>query len=152
MRPFNKKITGEAELKMITHLTWPVMFSQMGVEKSSKVPTEEVNAYVDLLKKKDGGKAFLKLMRNFTYSPEFRDLCYKAVQKVAYPVQAVWGDKDPALTVETYGEEIKRVAGLKEIHKLSARHFLQEEAWLSIADKIVEQAKSVHLKTIKKEV
>lgn len=151
MRPFSKKLTGEAELKMITHLTWPVMFSQMGVEKSSKVPAEEVNAYVDLLKRKDGGKAFLKLMRNFDHSPEFRDLCYKAVQNVDYPVQAIWGEKDPALTVETYGEEIKRVAGLKEIHRLPAKHFLQEEAWLSIADKIVEQAKSVHLKTTKKE-
>ncbi len=151
MRPFNTKLTGEAELKMITHLTWPVMFSQMGVEKSSKVPTAEINAYVDLLKREDGGKAFLKIMRNFDHSPAFRDLCYKAVQNVDYPVQAVWGAKDPALTVDTYGREIKTVAGLKEIHELPAKHFLQEEAWLSIADKIVEQAKSVHLKTIKKE-
>ncbi|MGB7842819.1 MAG: alpha/beta hydrolase, partial [Salinimicrobium sp.] len=125
---------------------------QMGVEKSSKVPLEEINAYVDLLKKKDGGKAFLRLMRNFDHTTEFRDLCYKAVQNVKYPVQAIWGAKDAALTVETYGEEIKRVAGLKEIHTLPAKHFLQEEAWLSIADIIVEQAKSVHIKTTKKEV
>lgn len=151
MRPFEKKLIGEAELKMITHLTWPVMFKKMGVEKSSAVPTSEINAYVDLLKREDGGKAFLKIMRNFDHSTEFRNLCYKAVQNVPYPIQAIWGSKDPALTIDTYGEEIKKVAGLKEIHSLPSKHFLQEEVWLAIADKIVDQAKSVHLKTQKKE-
>lgn len=151
MRPFEKKVIGEAELKMITHLTWPVMFRKMGVEKSSVVPTSEMNAYVDLLKREDGGKAFLKIMRNFDHSTGFRNLCYKAVQEVSYPVQAIWGGKDPALTIDTYGEEIKKVAGLKEVHSLPAKHFLQEDAWLAIADKIVDQAKSIHLKTQKKE-
>ncbi len=152
MRPFEKKGIGEAELKMITHLTWPVMFKKMGVEKSSTVPTSEINAYVDLLKREDGGKAFLKIMRSFDNSTKFRDLCYTAVQNVPYPVQAIWGEKDPALKLDTYGEEIKKIAGLKEIHSLPARHFLQEEVWLAIADKIVDQAKSIHLATKKKEV
>ena len=152
MRPFNNKITGEAELKMMTHLTWPAMWYGIGVEKGAKVPSEEMNAYVDLLKREDNGKAFLKLMRNFDHSPEFRDLCYQAVQNVSYPVQAVWGEKDPALTLETYGKEIQRVAGLKEIHRLPGKHFLQEEVWLAIADKIVEIAQSSQLKTTKKEV
>ncbi|MDX1601933.1 MAG: hypothetical protein R3209_02595, partial [Salinimicrobium sediminis] len=102
-------------------------------------------------KKDDQGKAFLKIMRNFDKSPEFRELCLQAVQNVNYPVQAVWGSKDPALTLETYGEEIKKAAGLREIHLLRSKHLLQEEAWLSIADKIVELAQAVHLKTSKKE-
>lgn len=151
MRPFEKKVLGEAELKMITHLTWPVMFKQMGVENSSRISLSEINAYVDLLKRNDHGKAFLKIMRSFDHSVQFRDECYKAVQSKEYPVQAIWGAKDPALQLETYGEEIKKVADLKEIHTLRSRHFLQEEAWLGIADKIVDLAKSVHLKTQKKE-
>ena len=152
MRPFEKKLVGEAELKMLTHLTWPVMFKGMGVEKISNIPNAEINAYVDLLKRKDNGKAFLKIMRNFDYSPEFKELCYKAVQNVPYPIQAVWGANDPALTIDTFGKEIQQVAGLKEIHALQSKHFLQEEVWLAIADKIVDQAQSVHLKTTKKEV
>jgi pimeloyl-ACP methyl ester carboxylesterase len=151
MRPFEKRLLGEAELKMMTHLTWPVMFKQMGVVNSSRISQAEMNAYIDLLKREDNGKAFLKIMRSFENSPEFRDLCYKAVQNTAYPIQAIWGASDPALQLETYGKEIKEIAGLKEIHQLRARHFLQEEAWLSIADKIVDQAKSIHLKTQKKE-
>ena len=152
MRPFEKRVLGEAELKMINHLTWQVMFKQMGVVNSSRISLPEINAYVDLLKRRDHGKAFLKIMRNFDHSPQFRDECYKAVQSKDYPVQVIWGAKDTTLNIETYGEEIKKVAGLKEIHTLRSRHFLQEEAWLGIADKIVDLAKSVHLKTQKKEV
>ena len=151
MRPFEKWILGEAELKMISHITWPVMFKNMGVLNSGKIPPEEINAYVDLLKREDQGKAFLKIMRNYDSSTEFRDLCYRAVQNVNYPVQAIWGEKDPTLTYRTFGKEIKEVAGLKEISTLNSRHFLQEESWLAIADKIVDIAKSVHLKTSKKE-
>lgn len=152
MRPFEKRVLGEAELKMMTHLTWPVMFRQMGVVNASRISAAEMNAYVDLLKREDHGKAFLKIMRNFDQSPAFRDLCYKALQKTDYPIQAIWGANDPALQLETYGREIQEVAGLKEVHQLRSRHFLQEEAWLAIADKIVELAQSVHLKTQKKEV
>lgn len=151
MRPFEKRVLGEAELKMMSHITWPVMFKQMGVVNSSRISLPEINSYIDLLKREDNGKAFLKIMRSFDSSPQFRDLCYKAVQSKEYPVQAIWGAKDPALQLEIYGEEIKKVAGLKEIHTLRAKHFLQEEAWLGIADKIVDLAKSVHLKTAKKE-
>ncbi len=151
MRPFEKRVLGEAELKMISHLTWPVMFKQMGVINSSRISLSEINAYVDLLKREDHGKAFLKLMRNFDSSEAFRELCYKAVQSKDYPVQAIWGGSDPSLQLETYGKEIKEVAGLKEIHTLRSRHFLQEEAWLGIADKVVDLAKSVHLKNPKKE-
>lgn len=152
MKPFEKRVLGEAELKLMNHLTWPVMFKNMGVLKSGLIPSEEVNAYVDLLKRKDEGKAFLKVMRNYDHSIAFRDLCYHAVQNTPYPVQAIWGGKDPGLPLETFGKEVKEIAGLQEIHSLPARHFLQEEAWLSIADLIVEQAKSIHLQKLKKEV
>lgn len=114
----------------------------MGVKDSEQIPPEEIKAYVDLLKREDEGKAFLKIMRNFSDSKEFRQLCYKAVQNVPYPVQAVWGAYDPALTLERYGSEIKKVAGLREISELPSRHFLQEESWLSIADKIDAIAKA----------
>lgn len=136
MRPFEKPVLGEAQLKMVTHPTWQLLFSQLGANDASKIPDEEINAYVDLLKREDGGDAFLKIMRNFDHSPEFRARCYKAVQNVPYPVQAIWGTDDPGLTYERYGTEIKEVAGLQEVYKLPARHFLQEEQWEAIADKL----------------
>lgn len=136
MRPFEVPLVGEAQLAMVSHLTWPLLFNTMGVESDDRIPKEEINAYVDLLKRDDDGKAFLKIMRNFDQSEDFRTLCYKAVQQVPYPIQAVWGAKDPALTLEEYGKEIKEAAGLEEIHALPARHFLPEEQWEAIADRV----------------
>jgi pimeloyl-ACP methyl ester carboxylesterase len=142
MRPFEKNILGEAELKVISHNTWPIMFKSMGVVNDEEIPSEEIKAYVDLLKREDHGKAFLKIMRNFEDSEEFRDRCYSAVQNVKYPVQAVWGAKDPALILDRYGKEILEIANLEHITELPSKHFLQEEVWLSIADKIDEMAKA----------
>lgn len=136
MRPFEKPVLGEAQLKMFTHLTWPVMFNTLGIENKEAVPEEEKKAYVDLLKREDDGKAFLKIMRNFDHSPEFRDLCFEAVQDISYPIQAIWGANDPGLKYDRYGEEIKKVAGLKKIEKLPCRHFLQEDCWQELSDSI----------------
>lgn len=138
MRPFEKPVLGEAELAMVKHPTWQLMFSLFGVKDSAGIPKEEINVYVDLLKREDEGKAFLKIMRNFDHRPEFRDLCYKAVQNVPYPLQAIWGTDDPGLTFDHYGEEIKKVAGLKDVHQLKASHLLQEEEPAAIAEKVEE--------------
>lgn len=143
MRPFEHEVLGEAELGMITHTTWPVMFSKMGVNDSGNIPSEEIKAYVDLLKREDDGKAFLKIMRNFPNSEEFRETCYRAVNDVDYPVQAIWGKDDPALTVERYGNEIKEEAGLDKISLLPSRHFLQEEMFDEIAELIILQSKKI---------
>lgn len=141
MRPFEKPVLGEAELALFNHLTWSVMMKSMGMEDSDKISDEEINAYVDILKREDDGKAFLKIMRSFSHSEGFRDKCYRAVQDVAYPIQIIWGAKDPLLKLDKYGVEIQEAAGLNEIHKLNARHFLQEEQWEEIAMKIDELTK-----------
>lgn len=138
MRPFEKPVLGEAELTILTHTTWRVMFNSLGVGDSSQISEEEVSAYVDLLKYGDGGKAFLKIMRNFDHSEEFRDLCYRAVKDVPYPVQAIWGANDPGLTLKRYGSEIRKNADLIAFHELPSRHLLQEEQWQTIAEKIDE--------------
>ncbi|WP_034924761.1 alpha/beta fold hydrolase [Gillisia sp. CAL575] len=138
MRPFENSVLGEIELASLQHPTWQIMFNKMGVNDNSKIPKNEINAHIDILKLKDGGDAFLKLMRNFDDTEEFRKLCYKAVQDVKFPVQAVWGVDDPFLTLKEYGQEIKQVAGLSEVHELSSRHFLQEEKSMEIVDKLVE--------------
>lgn len=141
MRPFEKPVLGETQLAATTHTSWQLMFKGLGVSDMDRIPKEEINAYVDLLKREDGGKAFLKIMRNFEDSVAFRELCHQAVQDVPYPVQAVWGAEDPALDYERYGKEIKQVAGLKEVHKLPAKHFLQEDQWEAVTEHIAALAR-----------
>lgn len=140
MRPFEKPLLGDIQLASIQYPTWYLMFNTMGLYDTFQVPKEDIFAYVDLLKREDGGRAFLKVMRNYECSEEFRDLCLKAVQNASYPIQAIWGAEDPGLTFEHYGKEIQDAASLEHVHKLKARHFLQEEKWQEIAEFIAKQA------------
>ncbi|MGJ8591724.1 MAG: alpha/beta fold hydrolase [Aquaticitalea sp.] len=138
MRPFEVPVLGKLELLSLQHPTWQLMFDKMGVNDSAKIPKNEINAHIDILKMNDDGDAFLKIMKSFDDSEEFRNLCYRAVQNVPYPVQAIWGADDPFLTLKEKGEEIKKAAGLSIIHELSSRHFLQEEKPMEIVEKIEE--------------
>ncbi|WP_245566915.1 alpha/beta fold hydrolase [Christiangramia portivictoriae] len=136
MRPFEKKVLVEPELILITHATWPVMFSHMGVNDASCSSSAEIKAYVDLLKRRDDGKAFLNLMRNFNQTEEFQNVVQTALKNVDYPIQAVWGEDDPALTYEHFSKELEKLTDCREVHSLPSRHFLQEEVYAEIAEKI----------------
>ena len=140
MRPFEKPVLGKLQLAALQHSTWYMLFKSMGTVNHDRITKEEIYAYVDLLKREDGGKAFLKIMRNFDQSPEFRDLCLKAVQRTPYPVQAIWGSDDPGLTFRRYGFEIMEAAELEHLYTLKAGHLLQEERWEDISKRIVELA------------
>lgn len=140
MRPFEKAFLGEIQLAATQYTTWQLLFKTLGVSNTDRIPEEEINVYVDLLKRDDNGEAFLEIMANFEDSISFRELCHQAVQNVSYPVQAIWGADDPALTYERYGEEIKAVANLAEVHKLPSKHFLQEDQWEEVVKLIVRQA------------
>lgn len=143
MRPYEKFGLGEVQLTATTHATWQLIFKGLGVSNTDDIPKEEIDAYVDLLKREDNGKAFLKIMRNFEDSVDFRELCHRAVQNVPYPVQAVWGSEDPGLDYDRFGKEIKEVANLSEVYKLPAKHYLQEDQWEKVVEHIVLQADRV---------
>jgi haloalkane dehalogenase len=107
------------------------------------VTTAELDAWVDLLKGDDGGRAFLRIMRGFERTPEKRDLYVSALRDVPYPVQIVWGGDDPVLKLSVQGEQARRAAGLEEIHVLPAKHFLQEDQAPAVAERVAALARSV---------
>jgi pimeloyl-ACP methyl ester carboxylesterase len=140
MEPFARRGIGEAYLTTMTTPAFRMLFNLQGVANRRAVPKEEVYAYVDLLKRDDGGRAFLKIMRGFERTRAKQDLYVGALRDVPYPVQIVWGAKDPALPLETHGEATRRVAGLDEIHALPAKHFLQEDQAPALAEHVAELA------------
>jgi len=102
----------------------------------SAVQADELDAYVDLLRGDDGGAAFLQIMRGFERTPDKRALYASTLSGVPYPVQVVWGALDPALKITKQGEEARRATGVSEIHRLPAKHFLQEDQAPAIAELI----------------
>ncbi len=139
MEPFAIRGLGEAWLaSMVGPVFVGLMWSQ-GV-KDRSIPRAELAAYVDLLKREDGGRACLKIMRAFERTPEKRALYEGAVRDVPYPVQIVWGAEDPALLLARHGEEARRATGVEHIHTVPAKHFLQEDQAPAIVEHVAELA------------
>ena len=79
-------------------------------------------------------------MRGFERTAAKRALYVGVLRDVPYPVQIVWGDRDPALKVDVHGEQARRAAGLDTIHRLPAKHFLQEDQAPAVAERIAALA------------
>lgn len=134
-------VIGEIEVATITHLTWMMVMQYAGVNDIDGIPTEELKAYVDVLKREDNGKAFLKIVRNFDRSTEFTQQCIRAFQNNSYPVQLIWGIDDPFLTFDAYATAFIKARPDVITHTVKAKHLLQEDAYEFIADKVQEITK-----------
>jgi pimeloyl-ACP methyl ester carboxylesterase len=140
MEPFARRGIGEVYLRTMIKPAFRALMRLQGVADRDAVPAEEIDAYVDLLKREDGGRAFLKIMRGFERTRAKRDLYVGAVRDVPYPVQVVWGADDPALTLAKRGEQARLAAGLEEIHTVPAKHFLQEDQAPAVAERVAALA------------
>jgi haloalkane dehalogenase len=134
MEPFARRGVGEWYLKALSKPTFRAIMALQGVADRSAVPGAELDAYVDLLKRDDGGRAFLKVMRGFERTPAKRELYRAVVGSDRYPVQVIWGARDPALKIGVYGEIARRTTGVDVIHRLPGKHFLQEDQAPALAE------------------
>ena len=142
MQPFALRGVGEVWLRSMVKPAFVRLMYLQGILNREATPVEEIEAYVDLLKREDGGRAFLRIMRGFERTPEKQALYRAAVHAVSYPVQIVWGAEDPALKLAVHGEAARRAAGLAEIHALPAKHFLQEDQAPAVAARIADLAET----------
>jgi haloalkane dehalogenase len=142
MEPFARRRIGELYLRTLSKPAFRLLMRLQGIEDTTAVPKEELDAYVDLLRDGDGGRAFLRIMRGFERTAEKQRLYERVLRDRRYPVQIVWGAKDPALTLAVHGEQARTAAGLEEIHTVPAKHFLQEDQAPAIAQLIAKLAHS----------
>jgi haloalkane dehalogenase len=126
MEPFAHPLTAQAWL---ASLRIPGVFGSLMryVGVSRQVPAAEIACYLPLLFGDDGGKAFLKIMRGFELTRDRQRRYLAAVRNPDYPVQIVWGERDPALTWRHHGVHAQLAAGLDEATLLPGKHFLQED-------------------------
>lgn len=136
MEPFATPGLRKLWLASLTRPAFLALMYSQGIQRRSAVPNDELYAYVDLLKREDGGRAFLRIMDGFQRTPEKEALYRGVVREVPYPVQALWGANDPALTLAGEGESVRVAAGLDEVHTVPGKHFLQEDFAPEIADRV----------------
>jgi len=137
MEPYARRGIGEVVLKATTEFGLERLLRHVGI--SSAIPSEEVRAYLRLLKRGDGGRAFLRIMRGFERTQAFEDRIVAALRDRPYPAQVAWGQDDPALTLADTGEKAREVFGVKTIHRLAGKHFVMEDSPAPIAELVAAQ-------------
>jgi haloalkane dehalogenase len=141
MEPFARRGIGELWLASMVKPMFRQLMYYAGIRDRAATPPRELDAYVDLLKREDAGRAFLKIMRRFERTAAKERLYTEVVRDVPYPVQVVWGADDPALKLSVYGEQARRATGVDTVHTLTAKHFLQEDQAPALAERIAAIAR-----------
>ena len=136
MRPFGHPVLGRLWLAGMTRPAARMLMRLQGVARPRAVPSAELDAYVGLLKREDGGRAFLRMMRSFETTPEKQALYRSTLRDGPYPVQIVWGELDPALRMGTFGVAAARAAGVETVQRIPGKHFLQEDHAEEVAERI----------------
>jgi len=143
MRPFAVPIVGKLWLMSLVKPVFRQLMALQGIHDFRSVPAAEIDAYVDLLKREDDGRAFLRIMRSYETTAAKESLYLDTLRERSYPAQVIWGERDPALKMARYGEEARHAVGVETIHTVPGKHFLQEDNAAAIADRIVVLARSV---------
>ena len=142
MQPFAVKVLGEIQLRPMPRFVFSEIFYLQGVEDRSAVSRAEAYVYYELLKRGDGGRSFLEIMRGFELTAEKQRLLWDGLAPEArpFPAQVVWGRDDPALP-EKRRLAVQRALGIDDPILLPAKHFLQEDQAPAVAAAIAAFAK-----------
>lgn len=139
MEPFATRV-GPLYLRTLVKPAFRTLMRLQGIQDMTAVRAVELDAYVDLLKREDGGRAFLAIMRGFEPTAEKQKLYRSVLADDRYPVGVLWGSEDPALKAATHGENARRAAGLDRLDTVVAKHFLQEDQAAAVAAHIARTA------------
>ena len=142
MYPFSLRGVGELWLMGMRPPMWGVLSRMIALAGQSEVSRAEINAYCDLLKREDSGRAFLRIMRGFERTQERQDFFVQGLARRTYPAQVVWGGSDPVLGHDRRAA-VQRALKLDTAVVLPAKHFLQEDQAPAIADAVHDLAKNV---------
>lgn len=141
MQPYAHPRLGPAWLSTTSPAVFTGLMYAMGVLDRSVITPAEIAAHVQLLKRDDGGAAFLKIMRGFERTAAKGELYRRTLSEAPYPVGILWGADDPSLRPSREGEHIRRAAGLPDVPTVPGRHFLPEEQPAAIAEHVVALAR-----------
>jgi haloalkane dehalogenase len=142
MQPFAMKVLGEMSLRTMPAFVFSEIFYLQGIEDRGAMPRPEVYAHYELLKRGDGGRNFLKIMRGFELTEPKQRMLWDglAADRRAFPAQIVWGRNDPALP-EQRRLGVQQALGIDDPILIPAKHFLQEDHAPAVAGAIAALAK-----------
>jgi pimeloyl-ACP methyl ester carboxylesterase len=143
MHPFAIRGVGEVWLRLMRRPFWSVLFRSVGLGRQGAMTNAEINAYLTLLKRVDGGKMFLRIMRGFELTAEKERQLLDALRTRTAPARIIWGRDDRMLGRARLAEAQDAVRP-EATHLVPGRHFLQEDSAEEIADCIGAAAVGGH--------
>jgi len=138
MAPFAVRGLGEAWLAMLQPKLGSELILRQTVENRAAVSRPEMEAYIHLLKHRDRGRAFLRIMRGFELTEEKERFLREGLADRSWPARIVWGEKDRALGLD-HMRVAEQVLG-EEAIRLPAKHFPQEDQARALANAIADLA------------
>lgn len=109
------------------------MFRAVGVRDQASVTDAEIDAWLELVRGDDEGRAYLQIMRNLRRGPGLDLRAVVDARVTPYPVQVVWGAHDRVLPLRRQGWQVLELSGLPALHALPGRHYLQEDCAPAVA-------------------
>jgi haloalkane dehalogenase len=140
MRPVRWPVAGRLWAAGLVPPAFRFLMKLQGIGDFSQVSKDEINAYLSLMKKDDGGRAFRQVSRSAQTTTGKQELYRRVVRSGSYPVQIVWAAQDPAMPLGTYGERARSAAGLTGIDRIPGKHFPQEDQPSAIASRVASIA------------
>ncbi len=135
MHPFSIRGIGELWLRAMARPLFREIYYRVGLEDRGAVCAAEVDAHHALLKRGDGGRAFLRIMRGFELTTEKERFYREGLGGLRCPTQVIWGEKDRMLG-EPRRLAVQEALGACEATLLPAKHFLQEDHAEELAELI----------------
>ena len=139
MEPFATPI-GSLYLRTLVKPAFRTLMRLQGIKDMSAVRSVELDAYVDLLKRQDGGRAFLQIMRGFERTAAKQRCTDPSSPTTATPSACSGAPTTQRSSQRRHGENARRAAGLDRLDTLPAKHFLQEDQAPAVAAHIARTA------------
>jgi pimeloyl-ACP methyl ester carboxylesterase len=139
MAPFARRGIGEAWLAVLQPGPGSELFYRVGIANRSATPRHEVQAHIHLLKHRDRGRAFLRIMRGFELTDDKQRFLWEGLADRPWPARVIWGEQDSALGLDQL-EVAARVLDTDDVTLLPAKHFLQEDQSPAIANAVGDLA------------
>jgi pimeloyl-ACP methyl ester carboxylesterase len=139
MHPFSMRGVGEIWLRAMLPVPFAAIYRGVGLADPSSVPAAEVRAHLALLRREDGGRAFLRIMRGFELTEAKQRFFFEGLAERPYPAQVVWGERDRMLPAARR-QAVERALGVDRSLMLDGKHFLQEDRAPEVAEAIAALA------------
>ncbi len=139
MQPFAIRGIGEAWLAALRPFLMSQLMYLRAIANRAATPRREAYAYYFLLKRADGGRAFLRIMRGFELTEEKQRFLWEGLAERPYPARIVWGERDPALGLD----QLRLAQEALEVTDpilLPAKHFPQEDQAIPLVNAVTDLA------------